>query len=390
MNILFVSPHNRLFRKASTGTEQRTHLLIKALTEIGTVDIIAFHKIENLNEPNINILYNQSITRKTSGNITRLDKWRTVIRFWDKEAMFPRNEEKSKIVKSFLKQKNYDIIVTRYIHRAFEYGLDDYYNQLIVDVDDLPADIYEDLSKNAITKSSQIRNRLNAKISNMHTRKLVNQSKVAFFPNPFQAKIFSGSYLPNIPYHQNITCNTIDFAETNKRLFFIGLLDYAPNYTGIDYFLKNVYLKLYKVQPDIEFHIAGKISNEKLKNDWERYPNVKVLGFVDDIIEAYTNSRVVVIPIYSGAGTNIKLLESMRMNRACAVSEFSTRGLTTVLENKKDYFIAYSDEEYVENILNLLLDETLNKTTAKNAYEKVNKHFSYNYFSEVVKNEITN
>jgi hypothetical protein len=391
MNILFISPHEHLFNDVATGTEQRTSLLIKACAEIGIVDILAFHRVENFNEPNTNILYNQPIVaRKINKKITRFEKWRSVIHFWDVEAMFPRNKKKSEIVKHFFNKKKYDLVVTRYVHRAIEYGLNDYYSKLVVDVDDLPADVFINEANVSETVSSKIRNRLSAKIVDFHTRKLVKRAKATFFPNPVQARKFNGIYLPNIPYHQSLTCETIDFSLTNKRLFFIGLLTYEPNYSGVDYFLKNIYTRLHERLPDIEFYIAGKFSNQALKDTWESYPDVKVLGFVNDIREAYAKSRVVVIPIYKGAGTNIKLLEAMRMNRVCAVSEFSTRGLTEVFEDKKDYFVAHSDEEYIENIIRLMVDENLNKTTAENAFEKVNKFYSYTYFAEVVKNALNN
>ncbi|MDR2853984.1 MAG: glycosyltransferase, partial [Prevotellaceae bacterium] len=104
-----------------------------------------------------------------------------------------------------------------------------------------------------------------------------------------------------------------------------------------------------------------------------------------DLQAEYEKSRVVIVPIYQGAGTNIKVVEALQMNRACVVTEFATRGLSDVFEDGKDYFVAKNDKDFVEKLEKLLTNETLNIQTARNGKEKTLQHFSFNMFENKVK-----
>ena len=71
------------------------------------------------------------------------------------------------------------------------------------------------------------------------------------------------------------------------------------------------------------------------------------------------------MPIYSGAGTNIKVLEALQMGRACVVSREGTRGFTSTLQSGRDYYIASNDQEFADSVIRLLLNDDLCKEIAK-------------------------
>ena len=384
VKILFISPHFYSFKESNSGSEQRTRLLLRACAQQGRVDLVMFHGSEGLEEmPNCNVIYNKTIENKDEIKNSRYKKWRPIVRFWDKAALFTINEEKQTIVGSFLKAKNYDLIVTRYIPKAMECGLLAYADKLIVDVDDLPIDYYKMLAKNSQTFSSKFRNVLFSIIARWHTRTIIRKVKKTSFPNPTQALQYDAVYLPNIPFY-DYQCDVVDFGETSKRLLFVGNLYHEPNSIGLEHFLKYVYVPLRTRDKSVEFHIVGGIS-EDLKTRWENcYQGILILGFVNDLKAEYEESRVVVAPIYHGAGTNIKVIEAMRMNRTCVVSKFATRGFSSVFEDGKDYFVAHSDNEYILLLEQLLTNEVLNKQTAYNGYQKAKETYSFETFTGIV------
>ena len=255
----------------------------------------------------------------------------------------------------------------------------------MIDVDDYPADVFKSLARQSSSRRAGLFHQLQALQAKLITNKLLSKVKHSFVPNQEQVYSIKSSYLPNIPFEQTKGCEPIDFKMVKNRLFFIGALGYYANELGVDYFLKHIYPKIKEQVSDVEFYIAGKIPSIDLKNKWESIEGVKLLGFVDDITEVYATSKVVVVPIYHGAGTNIKVLEAMQMNRACVVSSFSTRGFQDTLTDGEDYLIANNDKMFVEYVIKLLTNPTLNQQIASNGNNKIQQYYSIEAFNNTVK-----
>lgn len=319
----------------------------------------------------------------------RLNKFLQLCRPWDPYAVFPRNEYKANVVHNALKKKKYDLIVTRYIPKAMECGLLEYAGKLVIDVDDHPADAFRALSFTAKTYRNRLWLRLMSISARISTSRILKKVCYSFFPNPSQVYNQRSAYLPNIPFHEGISCPEPDFSYLKKRILFVGDLDYFPNFMGIYHFLEHIYTHVIERVDDVEFHIAGRITDQEMKRKWESYKGVRVLGFVDDLNREYASCRVVVVPVYHGGGTNIKLVEAMQMKRACVVSGFATRGFTDIFKHDRDYIVADNDVDFAGFLIGLLSDELKNKTLANNGYHKVRQNFTYSVFSSIVKNAIT-
>jgi glycosyltransferase involved in cell wall biosynthesis len=384
--ILFVASHLNPFAQTKGGDAQRTHLLLQACSLIGKTEVICFSDNVVSDIDNCRIIYSKALTPKKDKPESRLRKWMPLLKGWQTESFFPRDKEKSEIIRHIIKKNQYDYIITRYLPKAVECGLLDFSEKLIIDIDDLPAEEFMLFAKSAHSLSGTIRNYLFSKVALLHTRRIVKNIRFSFFSNPRQVYKRHAAFLPNIPYYQKESCTDIKFSSTKKRIFFVGDLSYYPNYNGIDYFLEYIYTPLQKRMNDVEFHIAGaNLSDINRKKRWGNYPNVTVLGYVENIVQEYTDCRVVVVPVYKGAGTNIKVLEAMQMNRACIVSTFAARGYTSIFENEIDYYIAQNTADYIKELELLLTEENINQQMAAKGHAKIKRHYSFSSFQDVVK-----
>jgi glycosyltransferase involved in cell wall biosynthesis len=384
--ILFIVSHLNPFAQAKGGDAQRTHLLLQASALIGETEVICFSDNVVSDIDNCRIIYSKALTLKKYKPESRFQKWMPLLKCWQTESFFPRDKEKSEIIRNIINENQYDYIITRYLPKAVECGLLDFSEKLIIDVDDLPAEEFMLFARSSHSLSGTIRNYLFSKVAILHTRRILKDIRFSFFSNPRQVYKRNAAFLPNIPYYQEESCNDIKFSSTKKRIFFVGDLGYYPNYHGIDHFLKYIYAPLQKCMNDIEFHIAGaNIVDINKKKQWKSYPNVKILGYVDNLVKEYTDCRVVVVPVYKGAGTNIKVLEAMQMNRACIVSTFAARGYTSVFENEIDYYIAQNTADYIKKLELLLTNENMNQQTAAKGHAKIKQHYSFSSFHDVVK-----
>jgi glycosyltransferase involved in cell wall biosynthesis len=387
MKVLFLSPDQNPF-EYRTGSSQRTNLLLKACIKFAEVDVFTFDYALSHDKvvlpPNCKLItIHKSVSEPKEKS--RFEKWKPVLIYWKTHNFFFFDKTNSSCLKEHINFNQYDRIVIRYLSKAIEYGLLDFKEKLIVDVDDMPYDQYKVLTIGAETFSSKLRNFVLSMKSKYLTKRILNEIRYSFLSNPEQLLNKKTVYLPNIPFYQDIECNEVDFSKQSKRIIFIGELGYSPNKKGLDYFLKNIYTEVQKKMPDVELLIGGKVWDPNLKIKWEKYSNVSLLGYVEDIKEFYEKSRVFIIPIYTGGGTNIKLLESAQMKRACVTTKIGFRGFGNYFENGRDLFVANSDKEFVDMLFELLTNEDTNKLLSLNAYNVVNKHFNKKRFNAIVK-----
>ena len=386
--ILFVSPDQNPF-EYKIGSAQRTNLLLNACIESASVDVLTF--VKNINTDVVKgcrLIVCDKQHNITTQPVSKLQKWKPVFLFWKQESIFNYDRRNAQALLNAVDFNSYDFIVVRYLSKALEYGLMDFAGKLIVDVDDLPTDQYKVMAAEASGYSSKIRYNILSFSSRLVTKRLIRQVYKAFFTNPTQLIGDNAVYLSNIPYFQNTNCSEVDFSKPGKRICFVGELGYPPNENGIDYFLENVYKKLVEKIPDVEFHIAGKLHDSRFKEKWERYTNVHLLGYVDDLALFYKDAMVIVNPVYAGGGTNIKFLEAAQMKRVCVTTKTGFRGFEGFFKDKSDCFVVNNDAEFVAALYRLLMEEELNKELAKNAFGKVNKYFSREVFNNTVKESI--
>lgn len=374
------------------GGAQRSNLLLRAFLRFGEVDLIAFTDGIESNIEGCTVVYSKKIL--TSPNISRVKKWTGLLASWNPYSIFPVNNEKERIVDGFVAKNHYDAIVVRYVPEAMSMGLMKYANRLIVDVDDHPRDALKNRACQVKSKPNKLYYYLASFLAPIAIKHIANVVKTAFFPDPQQVVGKNGRFLPNISFNEPVT-EYVDFRKTKPRLFFVGKLDYLPNYKGVDWFVDHVWCLVKETVPDAELHIAGKVDKsleyivEPFLKKWKTVDGVYVLGFVDDINKEYAECRATISPIFSGAGTNIKLIESIQRKRVCVTTTCGMRGMESFLKRGVSILATDHVDNYAKLCVKLLIDEGYNREIAEHASSIIEHHFSQQSFNGIVE-EILN
>ena len=98
-----------------------------------------------------------------------------------------------------------------------------------------------------------------------------------------------------------------------------------PNEEGIYWFLNNVWDKVTKRNPDLQLNLAGRNMPKwllKLKKK-----NVNVYGEVPDAKEFVRNNDIAIVPLLSGSGIRIKIIESMAMGKTVITTMVGAEGI---------------------------------------------------------------
>ncbi|MBK7635752.1 MAG: glycosyltransferase [Saprospiraceae bacterium] len=116
--------------------------------------------------------------------------------------------------------------------------------------------------------------------------------------------------------------------KANSDICFIGALDWMPNMEGLMWFLDRVWPEINKKYPHVKFHIAGRNTPDKLHE--MNLPNVVVHGEVTNAISFMDTYNTMVVPLFSGSGMRVKILEGMALGKTIITTGMGKEGIHAV------------------------------------------------------------
>ena len=376
--VLFLTTHNPL--DLSYGGGQRTHFIWKALQEVPGITVetvvpVPDMKMESYDE---------------DGHIRRLCLERRYSIRWFllrlsqrlfKRFMCPGLIALNRLYKYY--PEGFDLVVVRYPGTASLYSAWKI-APMIIDVDDVPTQSFETnwnrgrgfYLKLCLENLRRWQNFIFSKAILLWVSNPENKDQM-----PQNIPVLTLSNIPRIDHPQYA-----NLVSKEKYVFYLGCLAGQEKGVGIDYFLSCYWMSLHKRFPDLVFKIAGPLLDDEFKKRWGAYPNVEILGFVDDLDGLYRNARAMLAPIYAGAGTAIKVLECLSYGRVCIGSPFAWRGYDLNVEAA----IEYNDYYQLEAALSKILDDQWLAVTQETAIKAVNKRFSQKTVNYVVTESLQN
>ncbi len=162
-------------------------------------------------------------------------------------------------------------------------------------------------------------------------------------------------------------------------IFFIGALDWAPNQEGLIWFIRNVWAKLNEKFPGLVLEVAGRNAPEwliKMLNE----PNIKFLGEIQDAYSFMNSRAVMIVPLLSGSGMRIKIVEGMALGKSIVTTSVGTEGIETT--HNQNILIADTAEQYLNQVERLLTDKALCETIGLNAIKFIKCNFEISQISK--------
>ncbi len=171
-------------------------------------------------------------------------------------------------------------------------------------------------------------------------------------------------------------------------LMMLGSYYHRPNAEGLDWFVRRVWPMVKTEVPDAEFRIIGPGLPARRAETYGRMPGIRVLGTVPSVVPHYRECAFTIAPIWTGAGINIKVLESYAYGRTCVLTPFAYRGYEDCLEPGRSVLVAKSPDEYARACADLLRDPARRDQLAAAGHPPVMRDFSFERFAGVVKSTL--
>ena len=380
MKILFICPQNPFYK--GSGAHQRSYLILKALVAFGAdVDVIFFDK-RYVNEDR-QLLSSVSLLASYDFRMNWVQNICYKLRYLSGFGVKIKRLGLSKIVLHRIKEEtHYDCVFARYIDIVQELGLENLPN-LVVDVDDSPCEVYKVRFQNTSNKLLKFWYWIASKNAARYMKNNEDKFLCTFYPQGKQCVTMNSVYLPNIPM-VDFSLSKASELPKNKTLLYVGVLSWMPNYLGLDHFISCIWPSVLDKDGNAKLKIVGKGLPFYLKERWMKAPGIQLLGFVPDLEPVYKEARAVVVPIYQGGGTNIKVLEALAYGKAVVLSAHACRGFEDVLVRGENCMIASDDDCFANDVVSIMNDDVLCAKFQESGPQIIQKNFSMTNFTKII------
>lgn len=156
-----------------------------------------------------------------------------------------------------------------------------------------------------------------------------------------------------------------------KTIFHFASMDWMPNIEAAEWFLNNCWKSILKQVPDAKFVMAGRNMPPHLRKLNEA--NVLVVEDVQDSRAFYNEHEIMLVPLASGSGLRIKIIEGMAYGKAIVSTSVGAEGINYT--NGKNLLIADLPKDFIKAVVDLLKDETKRNELEKGAQAFAEQEF---------------
>lgn len=158
----------------------------------------------------------------------------------------------------------------------------------------------------------------------------------------------------------------------HPSLFHIGSLEWAPNQEGIMWFIDECWPRIHEKFPGLKFYVAGRNAPDWLIRRFDA-PNIVYEGEISDAYQFMNSKSVMVVPLFSGSGMRIKIIEGMALGKPIVTTPIGNEGISTT--SGKNILIAANREEFIAAVGRLISDDALFQGISRNAIEYIQEKF---------------
>ena len=168
--------------------------------------------------------------------------------------------------------------------------------------------------------------------------------------------------------------------EKKYDIVFTGNMGYAPNVNAVEFLAYEIMPKVWEKLPNASLYIAGAQPDIRVK--MVACDKIIVSGWIDDMREAYAQSRIFIAPMRIGTGLQNKLLEAMSMKIPCITTSLANSSLHAI--NGKEILVDNSSSELAADIVFLLKRPDKAAELAEEGYKFVNRVYDWSAATKIM------
>jgi sugar transferase (PEP-CTERM/EpsH1 system associated) len=172
--------------------------------------------------------------------------------------------------------------------------------------------------------------------------------------------------------------------EEPGTVVYVGALNWLPNVDSVRWFRNELWPRIQKDEPTARWIIVGKDPPADILRWPEEDRSIAVTGFVDDVRVYLHRASVVVVPLRSGGGMRLKILEAMAAGKAVVSTPLGAEGIPA--SNNEEIVLAPADRTFAPAVVRLLRQGVDRKRIGKAARAWV-EQYGWNRIAENLEHE---
>jgi glycosyltransferase involved in cell wall biosynthesis len=164
--------------------------------------------------------------------------------------------------------------------------------------------------------------------------------------------------------------NVVEFPS----VFFIGALDWLPNQEGLKWFINQVWLNVLTHLPNVKLYVAGRRCPANFATQLQQTANVVFVGEVDNALDFIHPKAVMVVPLFSGSGMRIKIIEGMAAAKTIVATTIAAEGINYT--HTKNIWIADNADTFQQHLIYCLQNANVCQQTGIAAQQLIAQQHS--------------
>lgn len=136
-------------------------------------------------------------------------------------------------------------------------------------------------------------------------------------------------------------------------LFHIGSMDWLPNQESIRWMLEEIWPVVHREVPQVRLYLAGRKMPECWMN--AQIDGVSVVGEVPDAMRFIAGKKINVVPLRSGSGIRVKIIEAMSMGKTVITTTVGAQGIEYI--DGENILIADTPQDFARQIKRCVEDD---------------------------------
>ncbi len=145
-----------------------------------------------------------------------------------------------------------------------------------------------------------------------------------------------------------------------------------PNQEAMWWFINEIWPSLIVRFPNLEFYLAGKNMPESFKQ--LKIKGIKVVDYVADATKFVADKGINIVPLLSGSGIRLKILEAMSAGKIVISTTIGAQGINYQID--ENILIADNVEQFIDAFEKIQQDENLSQSIQLNARKLIVEEYS--------------
>ena len=180
---------------------------------------------------------------------------------------------------------------------------------------------------------------------------------------------------------QKVPVNTVTEEWVGYHL---GAMDWLANQDAIRWFIDEIWPRVRKAVPDFRFYFAGR----NMPDEFKDYNNAGIYGLneVPDAAEFIADKKILIVPLRSGGGIRVKIMEAMAAGKVIIATPVAIKGIEA--KTGEHYLQARRPQDFAKAIKWCMDNKSEAQAIADNARAMVRSKYDHSTVIGNVINEL--